>query len=118
MDGDPFSAGRGTPSQRNVGKEILFYARTMTYRWRTASRPFAVGEVEGMDWIRWLQFVKPLLYCFLALGYRQFAVLGADPLGMRHRLDYLSWNRLSIRAIAYQLDKLQWLCTAKDDCPL
>ena len=68
VDWDPSSAGRGTPSKRNVGKEILFYPRMMTNRWRTAFRPLDSGKVEGMDWIRWLQFVKPLLFCFLALG--------------------------------------------------
>ena len=33
VDWDPSSAGRATPSQRNVGKEILFYPRMMTNRW-------------------------------------------------------------------------------------
>ena len=52
VEWDPYSAGRGTPSQRNVGKEILVYPRRMTNRWRIVFRPFAGGEVEGMDWIR------------------------------------------------------------------
>ena len=52
VEWDPYSDGRGTPSQRNVGKEILVYHRRMTNLWRIVFRPFAGGEVEGMDWIR------------------------------------------------------------------
>ena len=51
VDWDPSSALRGTPSQRKVGKEILFYPRMMTNRWTTAIRPLDSGKVEGMDWI-------------------------------------------------------------------
>ena len=86
----------------------------MTFRWRTPARPLVEAEVKGTDWIRWLQFVKPLVYCFRTLGYRQCAGLGAAVLAMRHRLDYLSWKRLSVRAIAHQIEKLTWLRTANE----
>jgi hypothetical protein len=44
-DGEPFSeeCRQGIP---------FFYPRRMTHRWRPESRPFADGDVEGMDWIR------------------------------------------------------------------
>ena len=118
----PSSDGRG-PLFRGTGSPFIVECRsgnpflrpTMTHRWRIPARPLVEGEVKRMDWIRGLQFVKPLVYCFRTLGYREFAGLGAAVLAMRHRLDYLSWKRLSVRAIAYQFEKLIWLRTAKDD---
>ena len=76
----------GTSFQSNIGTEILFRARKMTYRWMIGSRPIAYGDLEGMDWIRRLTIVKPCFYSYLALASRQIAVLGARARGSRHRL--------------------------------
>ena len=105
MDGSPFHRGllplsdgpgplfRGTgpPLQRNVGTGILFYARRLTYLWINGCRPIVYGELEGMDWVRRLQTVQPLLDSTLALGYRRVSVLRAAALVSQHRLDCISW---------------------------